>query len=131
MRAKPWRPDRRASSVKKTIGKPCAGNPQAGFERGFCPFTDEQPFLKVKAQNLPMDDAASRAARRRAEWTGGVVRSFAEMDEVDLAFWRSTTAEQRIRAMWSIVEDALALKGHSGCPPRLQRSIGGVRPLRG
>ncbi len=42
------------SSVKKTIGKPCAGNPQARFERGFYPFTDEPPFLKVKGQNLPM-----------------------------------------------------------------------------
>src|SRR5580700_10755402 len=54
MRAKLGRPRRRASSVKKTIGKPCAGNPQARFERGFCPFTDEPAFLKVKGQNLPM-----------------------------------------------------------------------------
>jgi hypothetical protein len=45
-----------------------------------------------------MDDAASRAARRRAEWTGGVARSFEEMDAIDLAFWLSTTPEQRVRA---------------------------------
>ena len=78
-----------------------------------------------------MDDAATRAARRRAEWAGGVARSFEEMDEVDLDFWVATTPEQRVRAMWSIVEDALALKGHRGPAPRLQRSVGGVRPLHG
>ena len=78
-----------------------------------------------------MDDAASRAARRRAEWTGGVARSFAEMDEIDLDFWLAMTPEARVRTMWSIVEDALALKGHRGPAPRLQRSVGGVRPLRG
>src|SRR5580658_6599175 len=62
MRAGSRRPRRRASSVKKTIGKPCAGNPQARFERGFCPFTDERPFLKVKGQNLPMATPWDRAA---------------------------------------------------------------------
>jgi hypothetical protein len=77
-----------------------------------------------------MDDAASRAARRRAQWTGGVAHSFQEMDEVDLDFWLAITPANRVRAMWSIVEDALALKGQSGPAPRLQRSVGGVRPRR-
>jgi hypothetical protein len=78
-----------------------------------------------------MDDAAARAARRRAQWTGGVARSFAEMDEVDLAFWLAVTPANRVRAMWSLAEDTLALKGHHGAAPRLRRSVGGVRPLRG
>jgi hypothetical protein len=60
-----------------------------------------------------------------------MVHSFAEMNEVDLDFWLATTPEQRVRAMWSIVEDTLALAGYRGPLPRLQRSIGGVRPLRG
>ena len=43
----------RARLTKKTIGKPCAGNLHARFERGFCPFADDlRP--KVKGQNLPM-----------------------------------------------------------------------------
>jgi hypothetical protein len=78
-----------------------------------------------------MDDAAARAARRRAQWTGGVARSFAEMDDVDLDSWLAVTPANRVRAMWSLVEDTLALKGHHGAAPRLQRSVGGVRPLRG
>jgi hypothetical protein len=78
-----------------------------------------------------VDDAASRAARRRAEWTGGVARSFQDMDAIDLAFWQRMTPEQRVRAMWSLVEDSLALEGRVGPPPRLQKSVGGVRPRRG
>lgn len=77
-----------------------------------------------------MEDAASRVARRRAQWRGGVAHSFEEMEEVDLDFWLAVTPADRVRAMWSIIEDVLALKGHRGPAPRLQRSVGGIRPLR-
>lgn len=78
-----------------------------------------------------MDDARARAAARRARWTGGVARSFDEMEERDLDFWLSMSPAQRVAAMWSIVEDSLALEGHRGPSPRLQRSVGGVRPRKG
>jgi hypothetical protein len=52
------------------------------------------------------------------------------MEEIDLDFWMRMTPEDRLRAMWSLVEDSLALEGTGGSPPRLQKSIGGVRPLR-
>ncbi len=78
-----------------------------------------------------MDDPRARAAARRARWQGGVARSFEEMDAADLDFWLSMTPAQRVAAMWSIVEDSLALEGHRGPAPRLQRSVGGVRSLRG
>ena len=51
--------------------------------------------------------------------------SFEEMDEVDLAFWLRTTPEQRLRTMWSLVEDSLALKGHSGPAPLTAREAQG------
>ncbi len=75
--------------------------------------------------------AKERADLRRKTWTGGVAHSFAEMDEQDLHFWLSMAPSERVLAMWSLVEDSLALKEFRGPAPRLQRSIGGVRPLRG
>jgi hypothetical protein len=41
------------------------------------------------------------------------------------------TPAERLKLMWSLVEDSLALKGEHGPAPRLQRSVGGVRPLKG
>jgi hypothetical protein len=67
-----------------------------------------------------------RAERRRALWTGGVAK-ISEMEQVDAAFWAGTSPEQRLRAIWSIVEDSLALGGDHGPTPRFQRSVGGVR----
>jgi len=70
---------------------------------------------------------ARRAEERRRTWRGGVARSFEEMADVDLDFWLAMTPEDRLRAMWSVVEDELALQGENGPPPRLQRSVGGIR----
>jgi hypothetical protein len=78
-----------------------------------------------------MDDAAARARARRSRYTGGVARSFDEMEQVDLDFWLAMSPADRLRAMWSIVEDSLALEGERGPTPRLSRSTGGVRSLRG
>lgn len=78
-----------------------------------------------------MADAEQRAAERRKRWTGGVASSPEEMERVDLAFWRRTEAALRLKTVWSLVEDSLALEGKHGPTPRLQRSVGGVRPLRG
>lgn len=78
-----------------------------------------------------MSERAARAQARRQTWSGGVARSFEQMAEIDLDFWLAMTPEQRLLAMWSLVEEGLALEGNDGAPPRLQRSVGGVRPLRG
>ena len=74
------------------------------------------------------DTEEARRARRRREWKGGVARSFEELATTDLDFWLSMTPAARMRAMWSITEDVLALQGDHGPTPRLQRSVGGVRP---
>jgi hypothetical protein len=69
-----------------------------------------------------------RAARRRAEWQGGVARSFEEMERHDLEFWLRATPGERIRAIAELAATVAALKGDDG---RLQRSVGGVRPRVG
>ena len=78
-----------------------------------------------------MSSAADRAAYRRANWTGGVARSFAEADEMDLAFWLAATPQQRLRGVTQLIEDMRMMEGASGPPARLQRAIGGTRPRRG
>ncbi len=49
-----------ASSIKRTIGKPCAGNPHARFKRGLCPLAGDLSL--TKGQSLPM------IAKRRLVW---------------------------------------------------------------
>ena len=78
-----------------------------------------------------MASAEERRATRLATWTGGVAKSFEEMEAIDLEHALSVPREERLLAMWSLVEDSLALQGHDGPSPRLQRLVGGVRPLRG
>ena len=68
---------------------------------------------------------------RLATWTGGVAHSFVEMDAIDFEFWLAMAPAERLKMVWSLVEDGLALQGNHGSTPRLQRLVGGVRPLRG
>ncbi|MBO6936128.1 MAG: hypothetical protein JJ863_14195 [Deltaproteobacteria bacterium] len=62
-----------------------------------------------------------------ATWSGGVARSFEEADQLDLDYWLEVPPAQRIAMVWTLVEDVLSLRGDDGAPPRLQRSVGGVR----
>jgi len=78
-----------------------------------------------------MPDAAERAAARRRNWRGGVAHSVEEMERIDLEQWLGMSAANRLRSMWSLLEDSLVLEGERGPARRLQRSVGGVRPLRG
>jgi hypothetical protein len=74
------------------------------------------------------DDREARAEQRRRNWTGGIAKSFAEMEEADLAFWMKATPGERIRGVTMLIDDMLAMKGERGPTPRLQRSVGGARP---
>ena len=49
-----------------------------------------------------------RRATAHLEWRRGAVVE--EMADIDLDFWLAMTPEDRLRAMWSVVEDALALQ---------------------
>lgn len=78
-----------------------------------------------------MDERAARAARRRANLTGGVAGSFAEMEEIDLAQWQELLPAERLEAvfdMWS--EQANQTREADEAPARLPRSVGGVRLRR-
>jgi hypothetical protein len=76
-----------------------------------------------------MSDAASRAEARRRTWTGGIVRSHAEMDEVSAEFWSKMTGEERLGCVFDMWDEQMTLQdpGHEATA-RLQRAVGGVRP---
>jgi hypothetical protein len=75
--------------------------------------------------------SSERAEQRRRTWSGGVAQSFEQLEQLDLDAWLAQTAAQRVSFVWSLVEDSLSLRGQHGPTPRLSRSTGGVRPLRG
>ena len=60
------------------------------------------------------ETAEQRRARRASTWRGGVAKSFAEMDDTDWRFWQAMTPEARLCAIWSIVEETLAMQGYDG-----------------
>lgn len=49
--------------------------------------------------DLDVSSAEERAACRRANWTGGVARSFEEADAADGDFWMKATPQERLRAV--------------------------------
>ena len=77
------------------------------------------------------ESAEERAERRRRTWTGGVARSFDEAEQMDLAFWQSMTPVERIRATTELIFEMPWEEGRVGPSDRLQRAVGGVRPLKG
>ena len=81
-----------------------------------------------------VDDAAARSERanqRRKSWVGGVAHSFAEMEERDLELWMAATPGGRVRGVTQLLHEMLIPGGACGSGARLQRAVGGVRPLRG
>ena len=78
-----------------------------------------------------MSTADERRNARRANWVGGVASSFEHLEALDAEQWLTVAAVERLKAVWSLVEDSLALRGEHGPTPRLQRLVGGIRPLKG
>ena len=70
-------------------------------------------------------------AKRRATWTGGVAHSFAEADDMDVAFWAASTPAERVRGVTQLIEEVATMAESGESPPRLQRAVGGVRLRRG
>jgi hypothetical protein len=79
---------------------------------------------------LDVDPRERRAEHRRQTWQGGVVKSFDDAEKMDLEFWLSQTPEGRLRALTDLVYEMMG-SDSDGAPPRLQRAVGGVRPLKG
>ena len=77
-------------------------------------------------------DARARAEWRREHWTGGVAKGQGQMEEVDLAFWLGQPPDERLAAVFDMWDEQSLLKDPAHeASPRLQRSVGGVRPRRG
>ena len=61
----------------------------------------------------------ARAEQRRLTWQGGVA-TFAEMADVDDAFWASSTPTERFLAVWELdvsivgLEDLITMKAAAG-----------------
>jgi hypothetical protein len=70
-----------------------------------------------------------RAEARRATWTGGVARSFEELESKGFAFWNAATPSQKLNAMWQLLVDAWVIEGKNGPPPGLQGSVVGIGRL--
>jgi hypothetical protein len=74
-----------------------------------------------------MDDAfARRAAARRVSWTGGVARSFEELEAKDVEFWADASPAAKLTAMMQLLTDAWVIEGKNGPAPRFQGSVVGV-----
>lgn len=73
------------------------------------------------------ENAADRARRRRATWCSGVAHGSEQALRADLAFWQQASPSERLTAVRRMVDEAWLMQGGHGPPPRLERSIGGVR----
>ncbi len=71
---------------------------------------------------------SSRAAHRRDTWFGGVAHSAGEADDMDVEFWMQATPEERILGVTQLITEMVTMEGIHAAPPRLQRTVGGVRP---
>lgn len=78
-----------------------------------------------------MDPREARAAERRRTWTGGVAKSFAEMERIDLEYWLAMSPEERLGCVFDLWNEQTNEEGDHEAAGRLQRDIGGVRPRRG
>ncbi len=76
-------------------------------------------------------NARHRADVRRASWQGGVARTFEELEEKGLEFWRNAPPGARLTAMWQLIVDASAMEGTHGAPPGFQGSIVGIGRFEG
>ncbi len=68
---------------------------------------------------MATDDFEARAEARRKSWRGGVAHSHAEMAERDFEFWAELAPEQRVAAVFELMEQLRVLGGDHGPAPRL------------
>jgi hypothetical protein len=74
-----------------------------------------------------MSDPATRAARRRAEWTGGKASSFEALERLDLDAWVAIPGSEKLGMVFEMWFEQ-SREATDEATPRLQRSVGGVRP---
>jgi hypothetical protein len=71
-------------------------------------------------------DFAKRAEARRKRLTGGVARSFEELDRASREFWKSAPYASKLQATHDALIESWILKGRNGPPPRFDGSTWGV-----
>jgi len=71
-------------------------------------------------------DFERRAAERRARLSGGVARSFEELDEATAEFWDNATYATKLQATHDALIEAWILEGRNGPPPRFDGSTWGI-----
>jgi hypothetical protein len=76
-------------------------------------------------------DAETRREVRRRTLVFGRVSSFAALEEADLDFWSRRSLGEKFQATIELLRDSWYLEGNDGPIPRLDRSVGGIRKLRG
>ena len=75
---------------------------------------------------MPVTDAQARAAQRPLTWSGGVARSFEELERKGLEFWAAAEPSSKLQAMWDAIVEAWIIEGKHGPSPRFQGSTFGV-----
>jgi hypothetical protein len=67
-----------------------------------------------------------RAAERRRRLTGGVARSFEELDKASREFWEKASYLSKLQATNDALAEAWLIQGRNGPPPRFDASVWGV-----
>ncbi len=62
----------------------------------------------------------------RKRLTGGVARSFAELEAASREFWAKASYTERLQATHDALVDAWVIQGRQGPPPRFDASTWGV-----
>jgi hypothetical protein len=75
--------------------------------------------------------AEERREARRKSMVWGKASSFEELEAKDLEFWSERSLEEKFEATMQLVVDSWYVQGNRGPPPRLDRSVYGIRKLRG
>lgn len=69
---------------------------------------------------------AKRAEARRKLMTGGVARSFEELERASEAFWDAASYAAKLEATHDALTEAWIVKGQHGPPPRFDGRTWGV-----
>lgn len=71
-------------------------------------------------------DFQKRAEERRKRMTGGVARTFDELEQASRKFWQDASQASKLEATHRALAEAWALHGRNGPPPRFDGSTWGV-----
>ena len=71
-------------------------------------------------------DYEKRAEERRKRMSGGVARTFEELERASRKFWQDASYSSKLEATHDALAEAWTLQGRNGPPPRFDGSTWGV-----